>query len=231
MPTRYLDQAPAEGDLEQLAAGYQLVIVDSLRAAAPTLDENASQVRQVLDMLSRVSEHTGAAFVVIHHARKPSATQQGGAKMAIRGSGALFDACGSVLVFEAEKGHPVRVTHEKARSTGVLVDDFELVISDVHDGSSSRAGLAVTAGKAPSKEDRAEEVAKERRLARTELMAVELRQLFLREPEQGGADRVATRLGRKAKDVRAALALLVGSGEVEPIGTTRNRRHRWKGRE
>ena len=232
MPTRYLDQPAAESDLERIAAGYQLVIVDSLRAAAPTVDENSSEVRRTLDMLSRVSERTAAAFVVIHHARKPNTTQQGGAKMAIRGSGALFDAAGSVLVFEAEKGEPARVSHEKARSSGILCDDFLLTISDLPDSADPRAGLLVAASSAPSREDQVEDQARARRLARAERLCLELRELFDREPEQGGADSIATKLGRRPADVRAALKLIVDAGEVEPTGATRDRRHRKaKGRE
>ncbi len=229
MPSRYLDQPAAESEIERLVTGYQLVIVDSLKAAAPSLDENSSEVRRVLDMLSRISERTGAAFVVIHHARKPNATQQGGAKMAIRGSGALFDACGSVLVFEAEKGQPTRITHEKARASGILTDDFEITITDIPDGANPRAGLLVSASGAPSREDRSEEQARDRRLAATERVKAELRSLFEREPEQGGADTIAGKLGRGAHPVRGALALLVADGHVVREGSTKDLRHRWVG--
>jgi hypothetical protein len=231
MPTRYLDQAAAESDLERLVAGFSLVIIDSLKASAPSIDENSSDARRVLDMLSRVSERSGATFVVIHHARKPNATQMGGTKMAIRGSGALFDACGSVLVFEAEKGEPVRVTQEKARSRGILAEDFTLEISDLPDGMNPRAGLIVSGAAAPSREKKAEDQAKERRRARTARLASELRDLFRATPEQFGADSIATKLGRKASDVRSALAVLVEGGEVTAVGKSRDRRHQWAGRE
>ena len=207
--------------------GYSVVIVDSLRAAAPTIDENSSEVRRVLDMMSRISERIGATFVVIHHARKPTKEAPGGTKMAIRGSGALFDACGSVLVFEAEKGEPVRVSHEKARSSGILADDFLLEIADCSDERDPRAGLVVSASAAPSREERAEEQAKGRRQARTAKLVGELRTLFIAEPEQGGADSIATKLGRKASEVRAALGVLVESREVTATGNTKSRRHQW----
>jgi hypothetical protein len=125
--------------LRELAEGAALVIVDSLRACAPELDENSSEVRAVLDTMTSVSEEAGACFVVVHHARKPTQDAAGGAKASIRGSGAIFDACASVLVFSGEKGAPVDVTHEKARTSGITADDFALVIADV-DG---RAGLRV----------------------------------------------------------------------------------------
>lgn len=231
MPTRYLDQPAAETELERVVTGYDLVIVDSLKASAPTVDENSSEVRRVLDMLSRVSERTGCTFVVIHHARKPNQTQMGGTKMAIRGSGALFDACGSVLVFEAEKGQPTRVSHEKARASGILTDDFLIEISDVTDEHNPRAGLLVTASGAPSREEAAEELTRARRIERTSKITAELRALFEREPQQGGADSIAAKLGRKAQDVRQSLRLLIESEEVEAIGSTKDRGHKWLGRE
>lgn len=231
MPSRYLDEPAAEAELCKLADGVQLVIVDSLRAAAPSLDENSSDVRRVLDTLGRVSSRTGAAFLVIHHARKPNQQQAGGTKMAIRGSGALFDACGSVLVFEAEKGQPTRVSHEKARASGVLTDDFTLTIADVPDGSNPRAGLVVTAEAAPSREQQNEDAARDRQLARSKQLREELTALFQEKRELGGTDSIAERIGRKAADVRRVLGSMVSDGLVESVGNTSNRRHRWLGRE
>lgn len=231
MPPVYLDGSGLEDFLSERLAGFDLAIIDSLKAACPTIEENDSSVRRVLDCMTRASERTGCAVVVIHHARKPSRDAAGGAKMAIRGSGAIFDACGSVLVFEAEKGQPTRVSHEKARVSGRLVEDFLLQVEDVEVGRDPRAGVAVLANVAPSRDDAAEDAAAQRRRARAERAAAELRSLFEREPEQGGADSMATKLGRKVTDVRAALALLVERGEVSAVGTSRDRRHRWVGRE
>jgi hypothetical protein len=229
MPSIFLDDAGAEDKLERRADGFQLVIIDSLRAAAPTIEENASEARRPLDMLSRISERTGAAFVVIHHARKPNATQQGGAKMAIRGSGALFDACGSVLVFEAEKGEPARVTHEKARASGQLADDFELTVSDVSEDGNPRAGLLVAANAAPSREAQRETTERTKRRAKLDRVRDELVDLFKREPVQGGADGIATKLALSPVDVRGVLRAMVGDGLVQVEGATKDRRHVWAG--
>lgn len=225
MPTLYLDDPKAETELERLVADQTLVIIDSLRAAAPTLDENASEVRTVLDMLSRVSERTGAAFVVIHHARKPQQNASGGAKMAIRGSGALFDACSSVLVFEGEKGQPTRVSHEKARTSGRPVDDFEITITDFADEGNERAGLLVSASSAADREARKDDAERERLSAKTERIKGELRELFAQEPDQPGADTIASLIHRKPADVRPVLNLLVEAGEVERTGKGRAVRH------
>lgn len=233
MPRLYLDAQGAEEELARLADGFDLVLIDSLRAAAPNIEENSSDARRPLDMLSRVSERTGAAFLVIHHARKPNQAQAGGAKYAIRGSGALFDACGSVLLFSGEKDQPSLVTHEKARASGLLTDDFEIDVADVPDGANPRAGVLVTAQgamvRAGVRDAVAEEQARLGRVARNERLADELRALFRREPDQGGADSICAKLGRKRDDVRTALALLVSGGEVQQVGKTRDRRHVWAG--
>jgi hypothetical protein len=149
-PRFYLDQVDAEEVLTRECEGHVLLVLDSLRAACPTIEENDSGVRIVLDMLGRVSERTGVVPVVIHHARKPSQDKTGGARMAIRGSGAIYDACASVLVFEGRKGRPTLVAHEKARTSGICAEDFELTISDVEVDGNQRGGLSVTASAATS---------------------------------------------------------------------------------
>lgn len=231
LPPLYLDTLDAEAALIRECEGYALVIVDSLRACAPHVDENSSEVRSVLDMLHRVSDKTGATFVVVHHARKPQRDAPGGARMAIRGSGALFDAAASVLVLEAQKGEPVRAIHEKARTSGRPTDDFLLTIDDVEVDGNPRGGLACRAEAAPSREVVTEETEATKRRQRTANLADELRDLFRREPEHQGADGIAAKLGRRVPDVREALALLTDSGEVIVTGKSRDRRHQWAGRE
>ncbi|MGC3998079.1 MAG: AAA family ATPase [Anaeromyxobacter sp.] len=144
LPSWYLDN-DAQDRLARLAEGFDLLVVDSFRAACPGTDENSSDARIPLDRLNRIAERTGATPVVIHHARKPTRDAQGGARMSIRGSGAMYDACGSVLVFAAEKGEPITVEHEKARISGRTHDAFRLHIVDVEIAGDPNAGLRVTA--------------------------------------------------------------------------------------
>jgi hypothetical protein len=143
MPRIYLDEKQTFDDLVRLVEGAVFVLVDSLRAAFPHADENSSEVRSYLDVLSRVSERTGAAFAVIHHARKPQQGNDAGATFAIRGSSALFDACQSVYVFIGEKNTPTTVHHQKDRIRGACLDDFGLDGEDVPRGSDPRWGLRV----------------------------------------------------------------------------------------
>lgn len=143
MPRVYLDERDASDDLMAICDGAAFVLVDSLRAAFPHADENSSEVRSYLDVLSRVSERTGCAIAVIHHARKPSKDDAGGATMAIRGSSALFDACQSVYVFFGEKGTPTTVHHQKDRVRGACLDDFGIDGEDIARDDDPRWGLRV----------------------------------------------------------------------------------------
>lgn len=131
LPKTFLDSAGELDRLTQLCEGKRLCIIDSLKAAFPSADENSSDVRAHLDGLTRVSEATGCTMIVIHHARKPSKDHTGMAAMAVRGSGAIFDACAGVFLWLGEKRRPTTVIHDKARITGRTVDDFYLEVSDV----------------------------------------------------------------------------------------------------
>ncbi len=107
MPSVYVDSDGGADTLASLFDGKALVVVDSLRAAAPSADENSSDVRRPLDILTRAAERTGAAVVVIHHARKPK--EQGDAvRFSIRGSSALFDALRERLRPRRNEGTPAR---------------------------------------------------------------------------------------------------------------------------
>ena len=143
MPRVYLETQEAIDSLLPIVDGAAFVLVDSLRAAFPHADENSSDVRSYLDALNHLSERTGACIAVIHHARKPNATNGGTATHAIRGSSALFDACQSVYVFEGEKDTPTTVHHQKDRVMGSTVPQFGLTSEDVAGPTGGRWGLAV----------------------------------------------------------------------------------------
>src|SRR5690606_8417829 len=107
LPRFSLASATAESTLRSLCQGVALCIVDSFRASCPEIDENSSEARRPLNMLTRVSEATDCVFLVIHHARKPAKDSQGGSKMSMRGSSGLYDAAASVMIFESgKKGEP-----------------------------------------------------------------------------------------------------------------------------
>ena len=216
MPLVYLDGA-VEGFYTDKCTGFDLVIIDSLRAACPTLEENDSGARAVLDMLNRVSNKTGACFVVLHHARKPQPNSAGGARASIRGSGAIFDACGSVLVFDgADRGEPIRVSHEKARTSGRCAEDFLLRIEDQDIDGYPRAGLTVTAsaiGQAAPDRDGSK---------RLDALKERIKGYFREHGDQPSANSVRTRLGVNRDDLYAAMGELKKSGEIVNTGTDKN---------
>ena len=113
--------------------GCQIVLVDSFAGATPGEVENDSAMRGHVDMLTRVSETTGATFSLIHHAGKPKESHNSDARTLLRGSSAIFDACGSVLVFVGDKTGPIRVQQVKApaEAEGQAIDPFYLQIEDI----------------------------------------------------------------------------------------------------
>jgi hypothetical protein len=213
MPEWYLD-GDVDDEVYRRGEGADLLILDSYRAACPRTDENSSDARVPLDRLTRISERTGTTTLVLHHARKPARDAAGGARMSVRGSGALYDACGSVLVFVAEKGEPVTVTHEKARISGRPHEDFQLWIEDVEIDGDPTAGLRVSclntttskAGLTPS--DRFEGL-KSRVLD------------LVREKGTitGGVNLIRVHLGARKDDITAAVAELVRSRALFKGGT------------
>jgi hypothetical protein len=214
MPPIFIDDPAAEAVLRERCAGYDLVIIDSLHAACPAIEENSSAARKPLDMLTRLSEALGCVFLVIHHARKPSADKPGGARMAIRGSGAIYDACGSVFVFDGEPGRPVSVEHVKARTSGIVADPFELTVRDVEIGGVERAGLVVAATSVPKMSSAP--------TAALDAMCQRIRDCLSQHGAQRSRAAVRELLGVKRNDMCGALDVLIQRGEVAETGSTKN---------
>lgn len=156
LPRLSLDDPKALDAMVAATRGVELVIIDALKGSTPTLDENDSSVRSVLDMLNRVSDETGAAFVMLHHAGKPKDSRHGDsdARTLARGSSAIFDASGCVLNFVAgvTGSDPKRVEQVKmpAEAEGAPIESFQIVIEDVAVDDRPTAGVrAVWSGAKP----------------------------------------------------------------------------------
>jgi len=89
----------------------RLIIIDTLRAAMPGVDENDSSVRAPIDEMRRVVEGTGTSVLLLHHAGKGNSLDD-----AIRGSSALRDAVDVAFVVAptATEG-TIRLKQSKAR--------------------------------------------------------------------------------------------------------------------
>jgi hypothetical protein len=143
-PDVYLDSAGAQDAYCKAVEGVPFVMLDALRGATPTIDENDSTIRRCLDNLSRVSEKTGTAFLILHHAGKVGAAD-GDARKTPRGSSAIFDACGCVFSIEGEDKKPKRIQQTKApaEAEGGAIPEFFVSIEDVPSPENPTAGLRV----------------------------------------------------------------------------------------
>ena len=221
-PSVYLNRPEAYDAYCRAFEGVHLVGIDALRGATPGTDENDSKIRDCIDTLTRVSEATGAAFAVIHHAGKPR-EGHADARTVLRGSSAIFDACGSVLVVSGAKGEEKLVRHEKAaaESTGGLLEDFYLAIEDTLPDGSPAPNEAVRVLY------RTREQIRPPRAPDADYQ--ELRSLVLetvrRNPGIAGKGTLATLLGKRRADVAGVADQLLSEGAIVNRGKERAPRY------
>jgi len=144
-PDVYLDSKDAQDAYARAVEGVHVVVLDALRGATPSLDENDSTIRRCIDNLTRVSEKTGTAFLILHHAGKSRGDDDGDPRKVPRGSSAIFDACGCVYTVDGEQNKPKKVHQTKApaEAEGGSIPSFFLSIEDVEVAGSPTAGLRV----------------------------------------------------------------------------------------
>lgn len=147
MPRVYLDSPDAIDVYARMCDGVDFVLLDALKGATPTMDENDSSIRTCVDNLTRISEKTGTAFWLLHHAGKPKDGHDIDPRTILRGSSAIFDGCGSVFVVVSGKTNdaPRRVSHLKpsAEAEGSTLDPFSLDVQDYTWGGDPFAGVRV----------------------------------------------------------------------------------------
>lgn len=156
LPRVYLDDRNAADSFKAAFEGIDLAIIDALRGAAPESDENDSSIRRTLDLLTYVSEYTGTSCIVLHHAGKPKGDgkSESDKRTLTRGSSAIFDACGCVLIFEAGKSGegPKQISQQKqpAEAEGGKIKPFILLVEDVECDGNPNAGVRVNWAAAPA---------------------------------------------------------------------------------
>jgi hypothetical protein len=209
-PRLDLTNPDAERFLRRAMAGAKLLVVDSLRRAVVGLDENDSRITAPLDTLARLSDETGCAVLVLHHAttktdpRAPKPTDLRGMG---RGSSAIFDCSGSYLVMDGAPGEPVKVTHVREPQEGRLTDPFLLKFHDVADGADPKAGLALeylTEAQGELEVERREKALAEK--YEPQILA------FVAANPGAGKNAIAEAVGRNRKGVLAALDVLASAG-------------------
>jgi hypothetical protein len=208
-PRLNLTTPAAEDHYSRVLEGHTIAVIDALKGITPGIDENSSHIRDYLAALSRASERTGCALVLLHHAGKTPVAGERPRKESGRGSSAIFDECQSVFVITAKKGEPALVSHEKDRELGMTVADFGLSIEDVPtDDGNPKGGLRVAHLDREQLRPASDPAAKFARAV------VTVRECVQKHPGIAGADAVRERVGMKAQVVRAAVRQLIADGEV-----------------
>lgn len=224
LPDVYLTSPGVEELLVRELDGWDLAIFDSLRAIVPGVDENASDIRKYLDILTRVSTRVGCAIVVIHHHGKGGKDKD--KREAPRGNSAIFDAAGTVFALEAkEPGDPIRIRAAKtaAEAAGADVEEMWIAIEDVsnEDASDDKAGLRVrwldpeeAAESTETDPDHGFEEKVEKVLA-----------VIRRNPGIKGARAVSERASVRYETVRQCLEELLEEDRIQNLGTVARPRY------
>lgn len=202
-PGLRLDQAGVEDRLRKLMEGRRLLIVDSLRAACPSLDENSSEIRRPLDMLNALADRTGCVPVVIHHAKKKQEAMSSDLRTVVRGSSAIFDAAASVYVFTAKEGEPVLVSHVKERF-GRPVRPFRILFEGDDDDGPLRVSVTPDGEFGESVE-----------LARDRELQEQILATLREHPGCPSVDAIRAHVRAKKERVVDTLRMLAGQGRVE----------------
>ena len=207
----------AEDHYTRVFEGHAVAVIDALKGITPGVDENSSQIRDFIGILSRASERTGCAVILLHHAGKTPLAGDRPRKESGRGSSAIFDECQSVFVITAKKNEPAFVSHEKDRELGMTVADFGLRIEDVPtDDGNPKGGLRVVHLDREQIRSSADPATKFARAV------AEVRECIRKHPGIAGADAVRERVAMKAQTVRAAVQQLVADAEVVTRSAPRN---------
>ncbi len=141
------DRQAAVDAFAKAVAGYDFAVLDALRGLVAGVDENDSRIRDYLDILGDVSEMTGCTFLFLHHSGKGRAGSDRPDTEAGRGSSAIQDGSGSVLLFTADPDHAsvvsVKMTRDSADREGARPEPHYLEILDVEIEGEPTAGLRV----------------------------------------------------------------------------------------
>jgi hypothetical protein len=212
-PHVFLNDPDAFETYRDACKGVDLLIIDAFRGATPGEDENDSKIRRFIDVLTRVSEATGTAILIIHHAGKPREAHNDN-RTILRGSSAIFDACGSVFVVVAAEGSkgPKHVTHQKAAAEAESgsIEPFDLVIEDMKpDPQTEGSALRVVHRSAAEMQSAAPSTAQD----------IEARILEHLRMHPGASKRDLRNIGGAHGTIEAAVRSLVKDGLIQNRGT------------
>ncbi len=134
-------------ELAEIVSGKhaRLVIIDNLAMISGDLDENSNDMGSVLHNLRMLSEITGAAIVVIHHARKASSSIRKGDTL--RGHSSIEGAIDLALFIE-RVGKSPNISLEATKVRGSEVKPFTALFDfeDDENGNLRKAKFYSTSG-------------------------------------------------------------------------------------
>lgn len=177
-----------------------LLVIDSLRAAAPGADENDSgAMSSIMTPLRRITSTHGTTIVVIHHARKRTGEGPSDAISLVRGSGAITAAVDTVLYLRAKSGETDAYTIEHGKSRrGAKHESILVRLTDTESDDGLPAITFSNEGNVASTVDKVQEL--------LERIVTELRSAGEPLPRK----LIALRLGVAVKDRSFGRALNVG---------------------
>jgi hypothetical protein len=208
LPKLFLNTPGAESEYAREFDGDTLVVIDSLRRALPGEKENDSEISNFLDILNRVSEKTGATFLVLHHCGK---SQFDDKRLTARGSSAIMDGSGCVWLLEGKGAEPRRMEQVRAHDDGD--GDCPSFGVELQRGDGSAATFP--ASRAPV------------RLVRQEASVIaadlrdQIRQYFRDNGDQPGKTALCKSMAVNRSLFFAAISELEKAGEIINVGTYR----------
>jgi hypothetical protein len=107
-------------DILKLCRGASVCVINSLTAGTNKVNENDAKIAAVFNLLARITELTGCAFIVLHHSGRGELTRA-------RGSSAIDGAVQTIFQISHKKGQTFTTwEHTKDRPAGGLLDKFKL---------------------------------------------------------------------------------------------------------
>jgi hypothetical protein len=110
----------------------RLVVIDSLRAQNPNVDENDSRIGALVQEWKNFASRTGASVVILHHTSKAGD---------VRGSNAIEGAADVVWTIEADGARSKVVPRQKTRFDPIKPLEFTVIDGKVSLAATASAGV------------------------------------------------------------------------------------------
>ncbi len=156
-PKFYLTDPNAYQRFLEESKGFDVILIDALRGAAPGVDENKSEFRDNIDKLAELASQANQFVCLLHHAGK-------GEDSKFRGTSGIGDAVGVMFTVTNDKVDPrgpKKLHNEKMGSNADdYVDDF-FVLLKRDECESGNGPMRITFMAAEQAKEKAENIEKE----------------------------------------------------------------------